>query len=119
HLYENGARLLNFSRGKVLTHRRYAGECGKGDMVLPDDLDMERFKNIRAAARTHRDKNPNSELVAVHLLFPEFAVTRSAHRGGELALIDVEIRFGKGETDQKIRENMIDLAFVLPNQSLL
>jgi hypothetical protein len=124
HLYERGARLLNFSRETVRTHPRYAraciaSVCGNRDVVLPDDLDADKFKCIHEAARRHRDKQPNSELAAVHKLFPEFAVTRSAHRVGQMALIDVEIRFGKDETDPLIKANMIDLAFLLPNRKLL
>jgi hypothetical protein len=124
HFYERGARLLSFSEGKVKTHPSFAracipGVCGHHYVALPDDLDAGKFKLIREAAGTHHDRHPNSELAAVHKLFPELAVTRSAHHIGELALIDVEIRFGKDETTPSIEANMIDLAFLLPNRSLL
>jgi len=124
HFYEGGARLLKFSRGKVYTHARYAcagldSVCGNADVVLPDGLEADKFELIREAARTHRDKQRNSELGEVHKLFQPFAVTRKEHKCEELALIDVEIRFGKDEADPTLSANMIDLAFLLPNRELL
>jgi hypothetical protein len=124
HLYEHGARLLNFSKGKVLTDSGFAGTfiagvCGKGSVVLPANLDLDKFECIHNVARTHHDKQPNSELMAVHALFPKFAVTRKKHHCGKLALIDVGIRFGTDETDATTKANMIDLAFLLPDRSIL
>jgi hypothetical protein len=124
HVYERGARLLSFSNQKVFTHAAYAGacfagECNRNYVALPDNLCADKFNDIREAARTHRDKKPHSELVAVQKLFQEFAVTRLRTREGKLALIDVEIRFGKHETDTSLPAKMIDLAFLLPNRTLL
>jgi hypothetical protein len=116
HLYERGARLLRFSETRVFTHARYANVPGTRDVPIDDPC---KFASIREAARTHRDERPNSELAAVHALFPELAVTRSAHRAGELALIDVEIRFDEDENDATLKGGMIDLAFLLPNSMII
>ncbi len=116
HFYERGARLLSFSKMKAYTHALYAGKKGDRYVALPDKAN---FEPIRDTARKHRDTKLDSELAAVHKLFPAFAATRVAHRLGELALIDVEIRFGKGEKDPTLLASMIDLAFLLPNRQLL
>ena len=124
HFYERGARLISFSRGKFRTDAQYAkdvipGGAGNKQVTLPDDLCESSFRLIVNAARSHRKAQPDSELVAVHSLFPQFAVTRSVHSSKRLALIDVEVRFGRAETDPTTKASMIDLAFLLPDHRVL
>ena len=117
--YEGGARLFRFGVNKVITHRQYIDGHGNGDRALgPDEQTQEVFDRIRNKARTHRVGNVTSELAAVHALFPTFAATRNEHRPGQLALIDVEARFG-GDEATELPDGMIDLVFVMPDHRVL
>lgn len=115
HFYEAGARLLCFTGKNLFTHTQYIDGKGDKDRPLKDgELNSATLEKIRCTSRKHR--KPDRELVAVHLLFQEFAITRSQHCAGELALIDVEARFALGE---KLPGGMIDLVFLLPDCRLL
>lgn len=119
HIYEGGARLLTFSARAVYTHVRYTGSKGNGYVKLPDDLCPGALANIRKTARQLREERGSNELATVHRLFKEFAATRLLYQPGELALVDVEIRFGPHETDPTLPTKMIDLAFLMPDARLL
>ncbi len=125
HFYGAGARLLRFEckREQVFTHTQYVDKSGDKERRLRDDeLNSKTLELIRHNARNHVRRtatiqdNTRGELVAVHGLFPEFAITRSAHQAGDLALIDVEARFGAGD---HLPASMIDLVFLLPDHRLL
>lgn len=115
HFYEAGARLLRFTGRKVFTHTRYIDGEGDGERALRDDeWTRETLEQIRRTTNGYR--MPDSELAAVHQLFREFAITRSRHRAGETALIDVEARFAP---DEDLPSGMIDMVFLLPDRRLL
>src|ERR1039458_5751560 len=90
HFYEAGARLLRFTGQNVFTHTRYIDCEGDRERALTHDerKNPGTLEKIRRTANKHR--NAASELAAVHQLFGEFAITRSQHLAGKLALIDVE-----------------------------
>ena len=116
--YKDGARLFRFSLQRVYTHMRYIGEEGKDDRALSENEQaLEVYKRILKTASTYRPK-PLSELAAVHRLFTELAASRSAHKPGQLAIIDVEARFQKDEA-KNLPTTMIDLVFLLPDRRIL
>jgi hypothetical protein len=120
HFYEGGARLFRFTTSGVLTHAAYIDDEGDGEREV-GKVESITAEYIRKRAVPHRtNKQPDSELAAVHSLFPCFAITRTAHRPGELALIDVEARFAADAAgDPILPAKMIDLVFLLPDRRLL
>jgi hypothetical protein len=118
HFYEAGARLLRFSGAlrKVFTHARYIDAEGKRERYLTDcELNAATLALLRKTAKNHRE-GKGSELAEVHKLFGDFSVTRRTHRPHELALVDVEARFARGDD---LTARMIDLVFLLPDLRLL
>jgi len=119
HFYEGGARLFSFSPQSVSTHRRYVDKEGSGYRALREsEENLSTFERIRKTAREHRSENTSSELAAVHRLFKACAVTASDYKHGQLALVDVEARFGKDDTEN-LRTKMIDLVFIMPDGRVL
>lgn len=134
HFYEAGARLLCFRPKSVLTHEAYLDDKNPAEVDHDRAIKVREYRaikvceyspekapeimaQIRRTASSHRkSKKADGELVAVHQLFPEFAITRSSHHVGKLALIDVETRFESGEG---FPGGMIDLVFLLPDCRLL
>ena len=119
HFYEGGACLFRFRPRSVSTHRQYIDCEGKGYRALSGhEHDLTTFDRVRAKARKHRIEDKSNELAAVHGLFSAFSITRSDHKHGELALIDIEARFGKDDVNG-LPIKMIDLVFLMPDQHVL
>lgn len=120
HFYEGGARLFRFKGSRAFTHEAYIDGTGKKERVV-NEVDSVTAERIRKNARGHKlNKQDDSELAAVHALFQNFAITKTDFHEGELALIDIEARFSKDDNaEPKLRANMIDLVFLLPDKRLL
>jgi hypothetical protein len=130
HFYGWGARLFNFSARSVKTHVRYLGENGDNERALrSDEQTFENFKEIRQRAKNHRavivdsfsEKSQDAkekELAEVAKIFSALSITRATAQQNDLALIDVEARFGK-IAEQNLPDKMIDLVFLMPNRELL
>jgi hypothetical protein len=97
---------------------------GDTDQIKPSEVRVNRARHTpsnRVGAPQPRQIKIvliGGELVAVHQLFREFAITRGQNRAGELALIDVEARFAPAPAEG-LRGGMIDLVFLLPDCRLL
>ena len=120
HFYEGGARLFRFTVSKIFSHSVYIDSNGDKELEIRDPEAVS-VSGLRERAVQHRrEKQPDSELAAVHALFPHFAITRNAHKSSELALIDVEARFSEDtEASPKLTARMIDLVFLTPRGRLL
>jgi hypothetical protein len=119
HFYEGGARLFRFSAQNVYTHRQYIDGMGNGDRALSiSEQNFITVEDVMKKAREHRELKVSNELAAVHRLFPGLALTRSAHKAGQLSLIDIEARFGASKS-KGLPTTMIDLAFLVPDHRVL
>ena len=124
HFYEGGARLFRFTSQSIYTDNRYIdGKDGGERRLSVTEQSSSMLGKVRKNAQAHRQTKLASELAAVHSLFPHFSFARSAHKPSQLAIVDVEARFGldpKSEiTGSQIPGRMIDLVFLMPNRLLL